>query len=95
MRISFSSVLIFLCRWWNNTRLGQKLGFARDRLMENFLWTVGLDFKPQLSYFRKNMTIVNSLITIIDDVYDVYGTLDELERFTNAVERLVYVWIYD
>ena len=95
MRISFSSVLIFLCRWWNNTRLGQKLSFARDRLMENFLWTVGLDFKPQLSYFRKDMTIVNSLITIIDDVYDVYGTLDELERFTNAVERLVCIWIYD
>nr|AID55338.1 terpene synthase [Actinidia arguta] len=76
-----------MSRWWNNTRLGQKLSFARDRLMENFLWTVGMDFKPRFSYFRKNMTIVNSLITIIDDVYDVYGTLDELERFTNAVER--------
>ncbi|XP_057485573.1 (-)-alpha-terpineol synthase-like isoform X2 [Actinidia eriantha] len=76
-----------MSRWWNNTRLGQKLSFARDRLMESFLWTIGMDFKPQLSYFRKKMTIVNSLITIIDDVYDVYGTLDELERFTNAVER--------
>nr|QJD20821.1 cineole synthase [Actinidia chinensis] len=76
-----------MSRWWNNTRLGQKLSFARDRLMENFLWTVGLDFKPQISYLRKNITIVNSLITIIDDVYDVYGTLDELQRFTNAVER--------
>ncbi|XP_057488927.1 (-)-alpha-terpineol synthase-like isoform X4 [Actinidia eriantha] len=76
-----------MSRWWNNTRLGQKLSFARDRLMESFLWTIGMDFKPQLSYFRKKMTIVNSLITIIDDVYDVYGTLDEFERFTNAVER--------
>ena len=63
--------------------------------MENFLWTIGLDFKPQFSYFRKNMTIVTTLVTTIDDVYDVYGTLDELERFTNAVERLVYIWIYD
>ncbi|PSR84551.1 (-)-alpha-terpineol synthase [Actinidia chinensis var. chinensis] len=76
-----------MSRWWNNTGLGQKLSFARDRLMENFLWAIGLDFKPQISYFRKNMTIVTSLITTIDDVYDVYGTLDELERFTNAVER--------
>nr|AID55337.1 terpene synthase [Actinidia chinensis] len=74
-------------RWWNKTGLGQKLSFARDRLMENFLWTIGMDFKPQMSYFRKNITIFISLIAIIDDVYDVYGTLDELERFTNAVER--------
>ena len=86
---------MFLCRWWNKTGLGQKLSFARDRLMENFLWTIGMDFKPQMSYFRKNITIFISLLTIIDDMYDVYGTLDELERFTNAVERLVYIWIYD
>jgi isoprene synthase len=30
-----------------------------------------------------------SFVTIIDDIYDVYGTLDELELFTNAVERFV------
>ncbi|KAM7500244.1 hypothetical protein LguiA_024658 [Lonicera macranthoides] len=36
---------------------------------------------------RRMSTKVNSLVTIIDDIYDVYGTLDELELFTNAVER--------
>ncbi|KAL5564921.1 hypothetical protein UlMin_028085 [Ulmus minor] len=30
---------------------------------------------------------VNSFITVIDDIYDLYGTLDELELFTEAVER--------
>ncbi|PSR84547.1 (-)-alpha-terpineol synthase [Actinidia chinensis var. chinensis] len=74
-------------RWWRSTGLGEKLSFARDRLMENFLWTVGVDFMPQFGYRRRMATIVNALITTIDNVYDVYGTLDELILFTSAVER--------
>ncbi|CAH8332676.1 unnamed protein product [Eruca vesicaria subsp. sativa] len=33
------------------------------------------------------MTKINSLITAIDDIYDVYGTLDELKQFTTMVEN--------
>ncbi|KAM7500251.1 hypothetical protein LguiA_024665 [Lonicera macranthoides] len=36
---------------------------------------------------RRMVTKVNSLITTIDDIYDVYGTLDELELFTSVVEK--------
>ncbi|KAK2989404.1 hypothetical protein RJ640_000379 [Escallonia rubra] len=76
-----------MSRWWKSTGLGQKLSFARDRLMENFLWTIGDNFEPRYLYTRRIITKLNSLITTIDDVYDVYGTLEELELFTNAVER--------
>ncbi|PIA50857.1 hypothetical protein AQUCO_01200259v1 [Aquilegia coerulea] len=78
-----------MTRWWENLGLGShsKLSFARDRIMENFLWTTGVIFDPQFDYCRKGLTKINSLVTTIDDVYDIYGTLEELELFTAAVER--------
>ncbi|KAK3003871.1 hypothetical protein RJ639_019211 [Escallonia herrerae] len=54
--------------------------------MENFVWTVGYSFKPEFGYSRRISTKVNALITTIDDVYDVYGTLEELELFTSVIE---------
>ncbi|URE19453.1 Myrcene synthase, chloroplastic [Musa troglodytarum] len=43
---------------------------------------------PLLLELAKEMqTKLVSLITVIDDVFDVYGTLDELELFTNVVDR--------
>ncbi|KAA8536404.1 hypothetical protein F0562_028882 [Nyssa sinensis] len=87
VQITHQNDLKYTTSWWKSTCLGEKLSFARDRLMENFLWTVGVIFEPQYGYCRRMSTKVNALITTIDDVYDVYGTLDELELFTNAVER--------
>ncbi|KAF2284339.1 hypothetical protein GH714_020813 [Hevea brasiliensis] len=92
-KLDFNSVqathqddLKYASRWWRNTGLGEKLSFARDRIVENFLWTIGETFEPQFSYCRRMSTKVNSLLTTIDDIYDVYGTLDELELFTDAVQ---------
>ncbi|XP_050381966.1 tricyclene synthase EBOS, chloroplastic-like [Argentina anserina] len=76
-----------MSRWWKDIGLAKKLSFSRDRLMECFFWSVGIVFEPQLSNLRKGITKVSVLITIIDDVYDVYGTLAELKLFTSAVER--------
>ncbi|KAF5442391.1 hypothetical protein F2P56_035054 [Juglans regia] len=74
-------------RWWKSTGLEETLTFARDRLMENFFWTVGVIFQPNFGYCRRMLTKLITLMTIIDDVYDVYGSLEELELFTDAIER--------
>nr|QWQ79604.1 TPS46 [Juglans sigillata] len=73
-------------RWWESTSLGE-LSFVRDRVVESFLWAVGISFEPQFGYERRMLTRLVALLTSIDDVYDVYGTLDELELFTDVVER--------
>ncbi|KAF3445378.1 hypothetical protein FNV43_RR10554 [Rhamnella rubrinervis] len=56
---------------------------------------VGVTFEPELGYCRRMSTIVNALITVIDDTYDVYGTLEELEVFTHAVESAINEITYD
>ena len=53
---------------------------------------MGTRFEPQFGYFRRMSTRVNVLITMIDDIFDVYGKLDELELFTDTVERLVIMY---
>nr|QWQ79565.1 TPS7 [Juglans sigillata] len=37
--------------------------------------------------FATKLTKVIALTSIIDDIYDVYGTLEEIEIFTEAIER--------
>ncbi|XP_065002076.1 monoterpene synthase 7, chloroplastic-like [Musa acuminata AAA Group] len=87
VQIIYQRELREVSRWWSNLGLAQRLPFSRDRLMENYFWTVGWAFEPQFARFREAQTKGNCLITTIDDVYDVYGTIDELELFTDAVER--------
>ncbi|KAI3824751.1 hypothetical protein L1987_06222 [Smallanthus sonchifolius] len=44
-------------------------------------------FEPQYYSCRVGITKVGALITTFDDIYDVYGSLDELKVFTHAVKR--------
>ncbi|KAK0580164.1 hypothetical protein LWI29_037317 [Acer saccharum] len=76
-----------ISRWWRNLGLIENLNFTRDRLVESFMCVVGLAFQPKLSNFRKWLTKVIVFILVIDDIYDNYGSLEELQDFTNAVDR--------
>jgi hypothetical protein len=64
-----------------------KLPYARDRNVECSFWVLATFFEPKYSQARKMMNKVISLITVIDDTYDAFGTIDELELFNKAIER--------
>ncbi|CAI9756927.1 unnamed protein product [Fraxinus pennsylvanica] len=76
-----------ITRWWKALEFGKKLPFARDRPVECYFWALSVYFEPQYSLARKILTKVIALTSTIDDIYDVYGTRDELKLFTDAIER--------
>nr|KYP34969.1 (+)-delta-cadinene synthase isozyme A [Cajanus cajan] len=78
----------FVFRWWiQDLNVSTNMPFARDRIVESCFWILGVYFEPQHSLARRIMIKVIAISSIIDDMYDAYGTIDELELFTNAIER--------
>ncbi|XP_068644979.1 (-)-alpha-terpineol synthase-like [Aristolochia californica] len=73
--------------WWKSLGVGVQLKFVRDRCMEVFLCSSGMIPEPRFDFGRKQLTKILKLIAVIDDLYDVYGELEELEIFTEAVQR--------
>ncbi|CDP19906.1 unnamed protein product [Coffea canephora] len=76
-----------ISRWWMELGITEKLSFSRDRMVESFLYAGGVAFEPEHGSLRKWLSKVIKLVLIIDDVYDIYGSLEDLECFTNAVDR--------
>ncbi|CAL5402871.1 unnamed protein product [Camellia sinensis] len=76
-----------ITRWWKELDFAKKMPFARDRMVECYFWILGVYFEPQYLLARRMLTKVTTLTSIIDDIYDVYGTLEELVLFTDAIER--------
>ncbi|KAH6778753.1 hypothetical protein C2S52_009990 [Perilla frutescens var. hirtella] len=74
-----------ITRWWEDLNFANKLPFARDRVVECYFWILGVYFEPQYNTARRLLTKVISMTSILDDIYDVHGTLDELRRFTEAI----------
>ncbi|KAJ4849618.1 hypothetical protein Tsubulata_044564, partial [Turnera subulata] len=76
-----------LTEWWIELDLARKLPFFRDRLVECFLWGSGPYPDPELALSRRIGAKSSQIWTVIDDMYDAYGTIDELELFADTIER--------
>lgn len=74
-------------RWWNAIGLTRELKLARDQPLKWFTWSMSMLTDQCLSEERIELTKPISLIYVIDDIFDVYGTIDELTLFTEAVNR--------
>ncbi|GAA0164393.1 hypothetical protein LIER_20044 [Lithospermum erythrorhizon] len=76
-----------LSRWWKKLDIISKLGYPRDRLVECYYWALGAFYEPQYNVARILITKNLALVSVIDDTYDAYGTIEELQVFTDAVQK--------
>ncbi|MQL97722.1 hypothetical protein Taro_030413 [Colocasia esculenta] len=83
----YQGELAEITRWWRELGLAQKLSFARDRPMECFLWSIGIFPDPGLSMCRIQLAKTVAILLVVDDIYDSYGSPEELVLFTNAIRR--------
>ncbi|KAJ0044407.1 hypothetical protein Pint_04300 [Pistacia integerrima] len=74
-------------QWWNNVDFISKLSYARQRKVEEYFWALGIIFEPQYAFGIRSMAKLICLLTLIDDTYDSYGTIEELTLFTEAVKK--------
>lgn len=81
------SLCWYFGRWWKDTDLAKELNFARDQPIK---WYVAsLVCLTDSSYSEQRIQLAKSItfIYLIDDLFDVFGTLEELTLFTEAVCR--------
>ncbi|CAL1353838.1 unnamed protein product [Linum trigynum] len=79
--------LMILTKWWMDLDTETTLPFARDRVIECYMWPLGGFLKPDYTVGRIFVTKITQLVSVLDDIFDVHGTIDELECVVNVIER--------
>ncbi|XP_010429266.1 PREDICTED: putative terpenoid synthase 5 [Camelina sativa] len=80
--------LKILTKWWNDQDLTSKLPpYFRHRIVECHLYGVIMYFEPQYSFGRITLTKLLVLLTVVDDTCDRYGSVAEVAKLLDCVER--------
>ncbi|XP_073129016.1 gamma-cadinene synthase-like [Henckelia pumila] len=87
----YQKELFDLTRWWRDSNMSSKVPYVRDRIVESYVWGVGMNYEPQYSFARTAVAKAVQLIAVLDDTYDTYAPLEDLEIFTQVLQRRKHV----
>ncbi|KAL0320246.1 UNVERIFIED_CONTAM: putative terpene synthase 13 [Sesamum radiatum] len=79
--------ILQISKWWEDLGLGEKLPKARNQAVKWYTWSMASMNDPGLSFQRIELTKPIAFIYLIDDIFDLYGTIPELTLFTQAINR--------
>ncbi|PIA58446.1 hypothetical protein AQUCO_00500402v1 [Aquilegia coerulea] len=73
--------------WWSDLGLAQNLKFARDQPLKWYMWSMATLADPKYSNQRVDLAKTVCFVYMMDDIFDVCGTLDELVLFTESINK--------
>ncbi|RCV29876.1 hypothetical protein SETIT_6G048400v2 [Setaria italica] len=73
--------------WWKDIHAKSKLSFVRDRIVELYFWMNNACYYPTCSLSRIVLTKTTAIVTILDDIFDTYGTNEECMQIAEAIYR--------
>ncbi|KAM0830980.1 hypothetical protein ACQ4PT_065874 [Festuca glaucescens] len=73
-------------RWWMGLGLAQEIPATRDQLLKWYMFPLTIVEGQAFSRYRIETTKIISLVSIVDDIFDVVATQEELSRFTEAIK---------
>ncbi|WJX37708.1 hypothetical protein P8452_25447 [Trifolium repens] len=79
--------IIEVSKWWKDLGLIKDVKFQGYQPVKWYMWPMACFTDPSFSNQRVELTKPISLIYVIDDIFDLHGTLDQLTLFTQAVNR--------
>lgn len=86
----YQQEILQFSRWWKELRLAKEIAFVRDQPLTWYSGSMGCLTDPSLSDERIELAKSISMVFIIDDIYDNFGTIGELTVFTEAVKKWDY-----
>ncbi|XP_075523543.1 beta-farnesene synthase-like [Primulina tabacum] len=82
----YQTELSHLITWWKDLDILSKVPYMKDRVVESYFWGVAMDYEPQYSSARSAVAKSVLLTTMLDDTYDTYAPLEDLEIFTQILQ---------
>ncbi|KAK7290801.1 hypothetical protein RIF29_05508 [Crotalaria pallida] len=76
-----------ITKWLKKSNFGTRVPYARERFVEPYLWPLAMSHEPENSTARRCTGKLIACLSLVDDAYDAYGTVEELELFTEAIQR--------
>lgn len=80
-------IIFILYRWWKDMNFDVIASYARNRVTELYVWVLALFLEPYYSHARIITSKVIVFLSLLDDTYDAYATIEEMRLITHAINR--------
>ncbi|KAM3399393.1 hypothetical protein ACQJBY_004659 [Aegilops geniculata] len=87
LQLAHQTELKAFSRWGNGLYEEVGLSYARDRIVECYLWSFIVYYEQNYASARIILAKLVLLASLLDDTYDTYATLEDSQKLNVAIQR--------